>query len=250
MRTMYSSIPAIPLLLISTLLFARCAFAQDLGRITPCAVSCILSSVDPGCANSDFACICASPEFRPVQCISSLCRPEDFRGAAVSVQDFCTEVGVGIDIALGDTPVFNTPGNTPTPNPTPVPSTANPSPTPETTPTPTFDPDPLPTPPPPSSTTSLDGVANPINGEPTGEPTGDPTAVASSGGSKLSTGAIAGIAVGVGVAVISLVVAAYMLTRMRGKGHASRGLLGSAEPGAPEFGGIGPDNDLPGQLVR
>ncbi|KAF3294719.1 hypothetical protein TWF132_003192 [Orbilia oligospora] len=70
----------------------------------------------------------------------------------------------------------------------------------------------------------------------------------SNSGSSLSTGAIAGIAVGVGALVIALIVCLYVIYRLKSQKKTVPVATSNGGP-TDQLGGIGPDNDLPGQIV-
>ncbi|KAK6500812.1 hypothetical protein TWF506_003575 [Arthrobotrys conoides] len=239
-------------------LLAASAVAQ-LDQIPTCALSCAITSLGAtGCPQTDFACICQSTEFISglAPCIQSSCTQEDRDQTLRAAQLLCANAGIDLSIS-SDVP-SSTRISSSTSSSTST-STSTSSPTLTSTNNPILPPSQIPSRTTTSTapdTTSSESSSTSIT---TSSNTPTINSVPSTNSNNLSSGVIAGIAVGAGVLVISLIVCLYIIYRLRDRKKPVPAMSSNGSTGnhhnqwggivQDNWGGIGPDNDLPGQLV-
>ncbi|KAF3204652.1 hypothetical protein TWF192_007304 [Orbilia oligospora] len=213
------------------------AIAQ-LDQLPQCALSCSLSTLGgTGCGVTDFACVCQSNEFigSLVPCLREDCTESESDQTLQAVQALCVSAGVTLSIP----PTATARGTSTSSRTTPASVTSTTS-SPEV-PTLITDSDSEPPTTQATSRTTMRTIGRGATDQPS------PSSISNSGPS-LSTGAIAGIAVGVGALVIALIVCLYVIYRLKSQKKTVPVATSNGSP-PDQLGGIGPDNDLPGQLV-
>ncbi|KAK6361591.1 hypothetical protein TWF730_005312 [Orbilia blumenaviensis] len=246
---MHLFISNIPLLLLWALLSVTCAIAQ-LSALVGCSGSCLYDAVTgAGCLNTNYQCVCLPDVFSPVfvPCVIRSCTQTESQYSLMIARDACGIAGDNSQVPSASSTVSQESTDT-----IPIAGAPSGGSTLSTSRT-TSEPPSLPITP-TTTTTGLSSnqpiTSTSLDGPPAAEPT---SGALNSNGTRLSTGAIAGITVGVGGLVISLIVCLYIIYRLK---SGKRGVPSapvakdSNPPNPPELGGIGPDNDLPGQLVR
>ncbi|KAF3217588.1 hypothetical protein TWF106_007896 [Orbilia oligospora] len=190
-----------------------------------------------GCGVTDFACVCQSNEFigSLVPCLREDCTESESDQTLQAVQALCVSAGVTLSIP----PTATARGTSTSSRTTPASVTSTTS-SPEV-PTLITDSDSEPPTTQATSRTTMRTIGRGATDQPS------PSSISNSGPS-LSTGAIAGIAVGVGALVIALIVCLYVIYRLKSQKKTVPVATSNGSP-PDQLGGIGPDNDLPGQLV-
>ncbi|KAF3293385.1 hypothetical protein TWF132_004705 [Orbilia oligospora] len=209
-----------------TFLFWPFALGQfEDGQIPQCASTCTYGAFySPDCQDKDYLCLCKDPTMLTflIPCTGAMCEPFEIDQTVDAVRELCAGVGVSLTIT---TTWSTTQSSTTAPPSHRPPETASSS---ESLITP--------------ATTNSNSEAMPSDTS-TPETRGE-----AAGGSKLSAGAIAGVTIGVTVPVVALVGFLFILFRRKGRRLHVPVLSTSQSHETNNWGGIGPDNDIPGQL--
>ncbi|KAF3290986.1 hypothetical protein TWF970_000242 [Orbilia oligospora] len=214
------------------------AIAQ-LDQLPQCAITCSIPTLqDTGCEATDFTCICQSNKFigNLVPCIQETCTESESEQTIQAAQALCASAGVTLSIP----PTATARGTSISSRTTPASVTSTTSSPEVSTPITTSNSEP------PTTQTTPRTTMTTIERGATGQLS--PSSISNSG-SSLSTGAIAGIAVGVGALVVALIVCSYVIYRLKSQ-KKTVPVATSNGSTTDQLGGIGPDNDLPGQLVK
>ncbi|KAF3153887.1 Transient receptor putative cation channel sub A member 1 [Orbilia oligospora] len=210
--------------------------AEAIIFILTCSISALQGT---DCQATDIACICQSNEFigNLAPCARETCTESEVDQTIRAAQQLCASAGVTLSVP----PTATARGTSTSSSTTPasVTSTTVSSSEPLTTQT--------------TSRTTMTTTERGATGQPSPSSTSPPNNTPTLGpvpnsGSSLSTGAIVGIAVGVGALVIALIVCLYVIYRLKSQKKTVPVATSNGSP-TDQLGGIGPDNDLPGQIV-
>ncbi|KAK6513078.1 hypothetical protein TWF506_009241 [Arthrobotrys conoides] len=234
-RDMKASIFTYPILgLCWVLLLWPFACAQfEEGQIPACASTCTYGAFySPDCKDKDYLCLCKDPTMLSflIPCTGAMCEPFEIDQTVSAVQEVCAAVGVSLSITTTWSIAQSS-----TATPTTYEPSHHPSGTPNSWKT--------------LRTSTVVAVTTTLGSDslPSNTSTAFPHGEASSS-SKLSTGAISGIAVGVILPVVALVILFFVLSKRRYRKLGVPILPASKSHETDRWGGIGPDNDVPGQV--
>ncbi|KAK6507855.1 hypothetical protein TWF481_006277 [Arthrobotrys musiformis] len=217
----------------ASLLWISAVAQFEEGQIPPCASTCTYGAFyNQDCQDKDYYCLCKDPTMLTflIPCTGALCEPSEIDQTIHAVEDLCASFSVTLSISTTwsatqpSTTIFDTSRSS-------HPSSATKS-SPKTT----------------SVSASLTQTGPGSAMIPSDTSTATPTPE-TGGGSKLGAGAIAGIAIGASVPVIALIAFLYTRFQRRNRKFGSSMLPVNKYSEPSHWGGIGPDNDIPGQLI-